>query len=151
MTTIIRPPQFNRGSVIDRGRGRFEVRGADRPSSDGDQPLGPFLEAWLADVVRRSVRPKTFVSYRSIVRTHLIPALGAIPIADLRPADVQDYLNAKAGSGLAPRTVSYHRNILRQALGHAERTELVTRNVAKLAVPPRIPRREIHPLGASDR
>ena len=34
----------------------------------------------------------------------------------------------------------------RQALGHAERIELVGRNVAKLALPPRIPRREIRPL-----
>jgi integrase len=108
--------------------------------------LGPFLEDWLGDVVRLSVRPKTFVSYRSIVRIHLAPALGDIAVADLRPRDVQAYLNAKAASGLAPRTVAYQRNILRQALGHAERTELVWRNVAKLALPPRIPRREVHPL-----
>ena len=113
---------------------------------DPSPPLGQFLEAWLEDVVRRSVRPKTFVSYRSICRIHLIPALGSIPVAELRPRDVQAYLNAKAATGLAPRSVSYQRNILRQALGHAERTELVPRNVAKLAMPPRIPRREVRPL-----
>jgi integrase len=59
---------------------------------------------------------------------------------------VQAFLNAKAASGLAPRTVAYLRNVLRQALGHAERTELVGRNVARLALPPRVPRREVHPL-----
>ncbi len=136
MTVIIRPAQFNR-----------------RPSNDVAQPdeveslqLGPFLEHWLTDVVRRSVRPKTFASYESIVRIHLAPALGHLELAAIRPGEIQTYLNEKAASGLAPRTVAYHRNILRQALGHAERTELVTRNVAKLALPPRIPRRQVVPL-----
>ena len=128
MTTLIRPAQFN------------------HPEPESPVLLGPYLEGWLDEVVRRSVRPKTFVSYRAIVRLHLAPALGKIPVGELRPADVQGYLNAKSASGLAPRTVAYHRNVLRQGLGHAERTELVWRNVAKLALPPRIPRREVRPL-----
>jgi integrase len=121
--------------------------GLDSAASPEQPPLlAAFLEAWLADVVAGSVRPKTFVSYRSIVTCHLAPALGHIRLDELRPGHVQAYLNAAAGSGLAPRTVAYHRNILRQALGYAERIELVGRNVAKLAVPPRIPRREVRPL-----
>src|SRR5258706_9599230 len=97
----------------------FGAGDANDPGSDAPL-LGVFLEDWLASVVRLSVRPKTFVSYRSIVRIHLVPALGAIPIDELRPRDVQAYLNAKAASGLAPRSVAYQRNILRQALGHAD-------------------------------
>jgi integrase len=117
------------------------------PAAPGEPPLlAAFLETWLADVVGGSVRPKTFVSYRSIVACHLAPALGHLRLDELRPGHVQAYLNAAAASGLAPRTVAYHRNILRQALGYAERVELVGRNVARLAVPPRIPRREVHPL-----
>ena len=49
-------------------------------------------------------------------------------------------------SGLSPRTVGYLRGVLRGALGHAERTDLVTRNVARLARPPRVPRRRVSPL-----
>ena len=146
MSEIIRPAQFNR--PLSDGPARPHRR-ASVTTSPRRQPalrLGPFLEGWLAETVRLSVRPKTFASYESIVRIHLGPALGHIELAGLRPGDVQTYLNAKAASGLAPRTVAYHRNILRQALGHAERTELVERNVAKLARPPRIPRREVHPL-----
>jgi integrase len=105
-----------------------------------------YLEDWLSEVVRRSVRPKTYVSYRGVVMNHLIPDLGQHPLVELRPADVQAFLNRKAASGLAPRTVAYLRNVLRQALGHAERSELVGRNVARLALPPRIPRREVRPL-----
>ena len=144
MTVIIRPAQFNRPWAHDPpGRPR---QAPAQPDGARSLLLGSFLAAWLTEVVRLSVRPKTFVSYESIVRIHLAPALGSIAVDALRPADVQTYLNAKAASGLAPRTVAYHRNILRQALGHAERTELVHRNVARLARPPRIPRREVHPL-----
>jgi integrase len=116
------------------------------PSGEASPLLGPFLKDWLSEIVERSVRPKTWVSYRSIVERHLIPGLGTIRLDELRAADIQRYLNAKSETKLAPRTVARHRNVLRQALGHAERTELISRNVAKLAVPPRIPRREVHPL-----
>jgi integrase len=156
MTTVIRPLQFNRpaaGSTRARRAIRTKVRrSADIAAGSRDRPLtlAAFLDGWLADVVRLSVRPKTYVSYRSIVRLHLAPGLGEIPLTELRPGEVQAYLNAKAASGLAPRTVAYHRNVLRQALGHAERTELVGRNVARLALPPRIPRREIRPLSPEE-
>src|SRR5689334_4073396 len=132
---VVWPAQFERrpGSSVPT---RDRIDAGPTP----DEPtlaLGTFLEDWLRDVVRLSVRPKTYSSYESMVRIHLQPALGDIAVTKLRVADVQAYLNAKAESGLAPRTVAYHRNILRQALGHAERTELVARNVAKLARPPR--------------
>lgn len=147
MTTIIRPAQFNDWRA---GPTWSPLGFAARPARPADPApvllLGVYLEDWLAEVVRGSVRPKTYVSYRSIVRLHLIPGLGAQPLVELRPADVQAFLNAKAASGLAPRTVAYLRNVLRQALGHAERSELVGRNVARLARPPRIPRREVRPL-----
>ena len=153
LTMIIRPPGFNgpgsgprAGAPLVPGN---EPRDRGDPARDqvpSPVTLSAFLEHWLADIVRLSVRPKTFVSYRSVVRLHLAPALGDIPLTELRPGDVQAYLNRKAATRLAPRTVAYHRNILRQALGHAERTELVGRNVAKLALPPRIPRREVRPL-----
>ncbi len=151
MTTIIRPALLTRRRPVPT---RTEVAIEVREPRPAEPPppllLGVFLEDWLSDIVRLSVRPKTFVSYRSVVRLHLVPCLGQHPLVELRPADVQAFLNAKAASGLAPRTVAYLRNVLRQALGHAERTELVGRNVARLALPPRVPRREVHPLSPEE-
>jgi integrase len=126
-----------------RGTGDPEPTGSPLPET---LTIGVFLEEWLSDVVRLSVRPRTFVSYRYVVRLHLAPGLGHLALAALSPADVQAFLNAKAASGLAPRTVAYLRGVLRQALGHAERLDLVPRNVARLALPPRIPRRQVTPL-----
>jgi hypothetical protein len=43
-------------------------------------------------------------------------------------------------------TLGYLRGVLRQAIGYAERMDLVGRNVARLARPPRVPRRQVSPL-----
>ena len=151
MTTDVRPAPFHRPAPTTPPRVLLAVGSGSLDEEDGPPLLlGPYLEGWLTEVVRLSVRPKTYVSYRGVVRSHLIPALGHCPLVDLRPADVQAFLNAKAATDLAPRTVGYLRNVLRQALGHAERTELVSRNVARLARPPRIPRREVHPLSPDE-
>jgi integrase len=131
---------------------RGRLRGAANRDAHGRQAevpsltLGAFLEGWLTEVVRVTVRPRTYASYRYIIGVHLAPGLGDLPLAALSPADVQAFLNAKSASGLSPRTVGYLRGVLRGALGHAERTDLVTRNVARLARPPRIPRRRVSPL-----
>src|SRR5450759_2440307 len=135
-----------RSAVRDRFRGTV---GSDAPSQLDEVPeltVGAFLESWLTEIARVTVRPRTYVSYRYVVRFHLAPGLGGIPLASLSPADVQAFLNVKAASGLSPRTVGYLRGVLRGALGHAERTDLITRNVARLARPPRIPRRRVSPL-----
>jgi integrase len=108
--------------------------------------VGDLLDRWLEEAVALTVRPRTLASYRYIVRVHLAPGLGAIPLVELRVADVQTFLNAKAASSLAPRTVGYLRGVLRQALGYAERMDLIGRNVARLARPPRVPRRPVSPL-----
>src|ERR1035437_9282973 len=131
---------------------RGRLRGAIGPEAAGMPALGTkltggaFLEAWLTEVARVTVRPRTYVSYRYVVGVHLSPGLGDLVLDALSPADVQAFLNAKSASGLSPRTVGYLRGVLRGALAHAERTDLVTRNVARLARPPRIPHRRVSPL-----
>ena len=111
--------------------------------------LGDYLASWL-DAIEPRVRPRTYESYELIVRVHLAPALGHAALARLTPPQVQAFLNAKTRAGCSPRTVAYIRAVLRQALGQAERWGLVTRNVAKLADAPRVPRREIRPLDPTE-
>jgi len=108
--------------------------------------VGTFLNQWLDDSVRPARRPSTFASYSCIVRVHLEPGLGHLKVVTLSPQQVQRFLNAKSASGLSPRSVAYIRAVLRQALGEAERWGLVHRNVARLAQPPYVPRRQVRPL-----
>ncbi|ACZ40244.1 tyrosine-type recombinase/integrase [Sphaerobacter thermophilus] len=96
-----------------------------------------YLERWLEDVARPSLRPRTYESYRGIITRHLTPALGRTRLARLSPDQVQRYINQKQAAGLSPRTVTYHRAVLRKALNDAMRWGLVSRNAAALAAPPK--------------
>ncbi len=107
------------------------------PVVDERQTVAQFLTHWLEDIGRPSLRPRTFSSYQMIITHHLIPVLGRIRLAKLSPQDVQTYMNEKRESGLSPRTVTYHRAVLRKALNDGLRWGVVVRNVAALARPPK--------------
>ncbi|MGH2407135.1 MAG: tyrosine-type recombinase/integrase [Candidatus Limnocylindrales bacterium] len=124
----------------------LKTRDAGRSIPNQRDKVGPFLRRWLDETAKPTLRASTYDSYDDIVRLHLIPGLGRIPLARLSPADVQGLLNAKLASGLSPRRVQYLHAVLRRALVIAERWGLVSRNVAKLVDPPRVPRHEIAPL-----
>lgn len=123
-------------------------RGSGLPTKE--QTVGQFLDAWLAEVVKPSVRPKTFRSYGGIVRLHLTPCLGRHRLGNLSPQHVQQMLNAKQAAGLSPRTVQYLRDVLRNALGQALKWGLVSRNVAALAEPPRVVQHEMRFLSPDE-
>ena len=110
------------------------------------QTTGQYLESWLQDSVGRKVRPHTLRSYREIVRLHLVPAVGRVRLARLTPAHVEIMMNDGLARGQSPRSVGYHRAVLRNALNVAMRHGLLVRNVASLAEPPHIPEREFHAL-----
>jgi integrase len=127
--------------------------------------VGAFLDRWLADSVKTTVRPKTLRSYTQLVELHLKPGLGHIQLAKLNPQETQRFLNRKLESGslrkppageatkpkaLSPRTVQYLHSILRHALGVALRWGLVARNVATLVNPPRVARKEVVPLAPAE-
>jgi integrase len=99
--------------------------------------LGEWLQTWLAEYKRPSVRDITFDSYAMIIRRHLTPALGHIPLRELRPEHVQHYQNEKAKQGLDARTIRLHHVILSNALLQAEKNGLVVRNVYRLVESPR--------------
>ena len=54
------------------------------------QTLETYLTNWLAGI-ESTLRPSTYQQYRSVIRTHLIPALGKIPLQKLTPEQVQAF------------------------------------------------------------
>lgn len=115
--------------------------------------LAAFLEQWL-EHVQTTVRPTTMESYRSLIRRHIVPDLGAVPLARLRTLDLQEFYTRKLRDGrvdgkpggLSSRTVRYLHGLLREALGYAVKWSLVARNAAEAADPPRQSKREMQVL-----
>ena len=116
------------------------------PVASAKLTTGEFLRRWLDEAAKPSLRPKTYASYEQSIRLHLTPSLGKIPLVKLTPLDVQSYITAKLSEGLSPRSVQYHRTILRRALHIAESWGFVPRNVARLTLPPKVERHELSPL-----
>ena len=108
--------------------------------------VGQYLDSWLEETAKPTIRPRTFQSYLEIVRLHLNSGLGRISLAKLSPQDVQKLINGKLAAGLSPRRVQYIHAVLRRALGQAEKWGLVARNVAKLVDAPRVVHNEIKPF-----
>jgi integrase len=108
--------------------------------------LGEFLDQWLEEVVKPSVRQWTFAGYEVHIRLHIKPTLGAIPLDELAPLDVQRWMNRKVGEGLSAKSVRYMRGTLRAALNQAIRWGMISRNVAMLGDPPRGSPYDIRPL-----
>lgn len=114
--------------------------------------VAEYLRYWL-EAYGGNLAPSTFASYNRIVNTHLIPGLGGIELLKLQPLQIQTYYSRKlkggradGKGGLSPRSVQYHHTVLREALQHAVKWQMLHRNPADATEPPRPQKAEIHPL-----
>jgi hypothetical protein len=115
-------------ALSDLGRGTYV--------SPHKLTVGAWLDTWLHEYKKPSVRPVTYDSYATTIRYHLRPSLGHIALKDLRPDQVQRFYNDKRDAGLSPRTVRYLPTILHGALKQAFKNQLVTRNVSEATTLP---------------
>lgn len=115
-----------------------------------------YLERWR-DYMKARVAARTHERYAEIIDDRLIPAIGHHLLGKLRPLDVQGAYTAWMANGrvdgkggLSARTALHHHRVLREALQHAVRWQLVPRNVADAVDPPRPARVEMRALTEAD-
>jgi len=105
--------------------------------------LGEWLGDWLTGYVKTNCSSRTLDGYQCIVRRHLIPNLGMIPLSQVQPQHIQQYYAralSEPGSdekGLSARSVLHIHRVLFQALNYAVKQGLLIRNPAQLVDPPR--------------
>lgn len=73
----------NKGSFVDRTA----------------MTVGDYLGRWLADHAAHAVSRKTYERYSEIVEKHLVPALGAKNLSDLKPLAIQAYYSQALTEG----------------------------------------------------
>ena len=110
--------------------------------------LGDYLDRWLVDSVRGTVRQRTWERYEQIARVHIKPALGRLKLKSLTPVHVRSLYREKLDAGLAPRTVQYIHTTLHKALKDAVSDGLVPRNVTEGLKAPRSKKKEVNALSA---
>ena len=105
------------------------------------ETVAQFMVRWLETYAATNTNRKTQQGYRGLIDRYLTPYLGNIKLQDLTARRIQALYADMHSRGLgAPSIVATHR-VLKEALGHAVRWSVITRNVADAAAPPRIERK----------
>ena len=93
-------------------------------------------------VCTHPIKVSTYVKYRKLIYTYIIPALGHLKLEKLTPQHVKSLYNQKEKDGLAPKTINSIHGVLHIALKNAVLWNLVTRNVCDVVSPPRMVKAE---------
>jgi integrase len=97
--------------------------------------VGDALDDWLADGLD-GLAPSTVTLYRDTIAKALREELGSVKLTSLTAGAVQKAL-ANLAARRSTRTVQIAHNVLVRAIRHAERDDLVGRNVPALVKPPK--------------
>jgi integrase len=115
----------------------------------GKLTLGAWLLQWLEEA-QQNVSHKTHERYTEIVKKHLVPAIGAVPLVKLQPLHLQRYYTGalKSGrrdgkGGLSAQTVCHHDRVLNVALRRARALRLIATNPVEDVARPQVEQKEL--------
>ena len=112
--------------------------------------IGELLDRWF-EAAAPQWAPSTVNQTRSVIRCHLKPHLGHLPVAKLTTADIDDFYGhllrsgGREGGPLTSGTVNRVHVVLHRALAQALRWDWIWINPASTATPPRYQPTEIRP------
>lgn len=100
--------------------------------------VAQWLEHWLDNVARPSLRLRSYEAYQVAVTKHLIPGIGKHRLDRLEPEHLEVLYRTMITNGAKAATAHQVHRTLRTALGEALRRGHVARNVATVARAPRV-------------
>lgn len=117
---------------------------------DDKRTIGQYLDAWFNEFIAPIQKPYTVTTYRSIIKNHLKPNLGAVKLCDLTTEQVQKMVRKLVSDGKAPKTIKNILTVLNSALEQAVKSQTIQRNPAKYAKLPPVRVKDIHPLSPAE-
>ncbi|WP_353180461.1 tyrosine-type recombinase/integrase [Delftia acidovorans] len=104
-------------SVLRKKITEFENNGTVfRPS---EISVHDYLKYWMREYVELKLKPNTQYNYESIIRLHILPALGNYKLKYLTPHILQQFMNGKVRDGYAKQTLSIIQGLLNKSLKQA--------------------------------
>ncbi|MGH3085720.1 MAG: site-specific integrase [Rubrobacteraceae bacterium] len=117
---------------------------------DENMTVGEYLERWLSDCVRGSVRESTFSRDKYLMINHAIPAPGRIQLKNLSALRLQGLYRDRLDAGLGAATVQKMHQVLHKAFEQAVKWNLIPRNPADGVKAPTPVPKEMRPLPAPE-
>src|SRR5215217_5137968 len=112
--------------------------------------LGEYLDRWLSDAVRGTVRESTYSRDKYLVTNHVKPSIGRVKLKNLNALHLQRLYRERLDSGLSGSTVQKIHHVLHKGLKQAVSWALIPRNPADDAKAPKPTPKEMHPLSAPE-
>ena len=107
------------------------------------EKVGEFMQRWLDTYSATNVTPRTLQGYFGYIQRYISPSIGSLPLQGLTARHIQGVYADMLDRGLSATTVVQLHRILKQALSHAVKWGILTRNVADATTPPRIQRKQL--------
>lgn len=114
-----------------------------------EMTVGEWLDTWLKEYLA-DVKQGTSIHYESVVRLHLKPALGDIPLSQLRTPMVQKFYNKLRAEQRSPKYIKNIHGVLHRALNMAVRVEYLERNPTSACILPKVVEKQVTPLDAPE-
>lgn len=102
------------------------------------QTVTQYFTHWLEDEHRLKIELTTLQRWRSILKNHIIPALGHLQLNQLTREHIQAFYASLLDKGLAPGTVKQVHSVLSIALRQAVRYEIIARNPCQYVTLPKV-------------
>ena len=112
--------------------------------------LGEWLDVWQ-EAYLGDIKPFTVASYKTQIKNHIKPALGAVKLDALAPHTIQKFYNdlgqpRKGSKGLSAKTIKNVHGVLHRALQQAVENQYIRSNPTDACKLPRAEKKELHPL-----
>lgn len=135
--------RFLSGVVVSQARGEWV------DPSLGRVTFAEWSERWASTVV--DLRPATLARDLGIVRNHLVPRFGAVPLSKITTADVRAWVASMTAAGdRSPATVRKAGQVLSKVMAGAVADGLIARNPCEGVRLPAEPSREMRFLTAAE-
>ncbi len=119
------------------------VEGGGDPSPERIR-LAEYLSRWLEYQRARGIRERTLDAYEGYIRREIIPAIGGLELAKVRPGHIRAVLAGVQQRGLSAATAAQVRSVLGSALRQAVGDGLIPANPVAAVKRPRVQRPEVH-------
>lgn len=112
--------------------------------------LGEWLDIWQEEYLG-DIKPFTVASYKTQIRNHIKPALGAVKLDALSPHSIQKFYNdlgkpQKGKQGLSAKSIKNVHGVLHRALEQAVENQYIRANPTNACKLPRAEKKELQPL-----
>ena len=117
--------------------------------------LGEWLDTWMHDYKKNSIRTSTYAAYTYCIDLHILPALGNMELHKIQSEHIQKLLNdlgkkEKNGKLLTSATILKTKNILSSAFEQAVRNKIIPYNPVRATVSPKKEQNEIRILNKEE-